>query len=317
MINFKVEVPKAEARIRPYLRETPLDYSLPLSEWGGSRAYVKLENLQHTGSFKARGALNAMLSLGLEERAKGVVAASTGNHGAAVAFGLHRLGMKGIIFVPENASPTKLDAIRRYGAEVRLFGNDGLVTEVHARRYAEHRGMTYLSPYNDPRVIAGQATIGAELYRQLPSVEVVFVALGGGGLISGIAGYLKAMSPGTLVVGCSPSQAPIMYASIQAGHVVEMESKPTLSDGTAGGLEPESVTFALCRALIDEHCLVREAEIREAMLLFMESHHMMIEGAAGVAIAAYLKMKERFRDKNVALIICGANISLDTLRSIL
>jgi threonine dehydratase len=317
MIDVEKEVLRAEQRIRPHIRTTPLDYSFYFSQIGDCNLFFKLENLQHTGSFKARGAINKLLSLTPEQQAKGIVTASTGNHGAATAFGLHKLKANGLIFVPENASPTKVKAIRELGAEMRMYGLDGGVTEIYARDYAEKNGLVYISPYNDPQVVGGQGTIGIELTRQLDQIDVVLVALGGGGLISGIAGYLKSMSDKVTIIGCSPKNSAVMYESVKANEILDLESKPTLSDGTAGGVEPGAITFDLCRTLIDDYVLVSEDEIEEAMRLFMENQHMMIEGAAGVAIAAYLKMKDQFKGKNVVVVICGANISLKTLATIL
>jgi threonine dehydratase len=185
----------AEKRIRRYVVETPVERSPALSELTGAQIYVKLENLQHTGSFKVRGALNKLLSLGEEERVAGVVAASTGNHGAAVAYGLAALAIPGIIFVPETASEAKVANIRRLGADLRFHGIDGGDTEIFARAYAGTHGMTYISPYNDWDVVAGQGTIGIEIARQVPSVNAIVASLGGGGMIGGVAGYIKALRP--------------------------------------------------------------------------------------------------------------------------
>jgi threonine dehydratase len=185
------EVLQAEGRIRPYIRETILEYSTYLSQVGGANVYCKLENLQYTGSFKARGAMNKLLSLNPGELARGVVTASTGNHGLAMARSMRELNATGIVFVTENASPSKVQAIERLGAEVRYYGKDCLETEVYARRYAAQNRMTYVPPYNDPQVIGGQGTVGVELERQLDEIDGVFVSLGGGGLISGVASYLK------------------------------------------------------------------------------------------------------------------------------
>lgn len=311
------DVLQAERVIRSYVRETPLEYSLHLSTVLQCQVYLKLENMQHTGSFKVRGAMNKLLSLSAQQRARGIVAASSGNHGIAVAFGVHQLGFRGIIFVPEGASTTKKEAIAAYGAEVRVYGKDCVLTEEYARAYAAQHGMTYISPYNDAAVIAGQGTIGIELHRQLEQIDAVFVALGGGGLLSGIAGYLKAVLPDLTVVGCSPRHSPVMFESIQAGRIVEVESAPTLSDGTAGGIEPDALTFPLCQQLIDTHILVSEEEIRQAMLLIMQVHHQLIEGAAGVPVAALCQQQERFRGQRVVLVLCGANVGLDVLRIVL
>jgi threonine dehydratase len=316
-MNLQTEVIQAEQRIRPYIRETPLDHSPALSEIGQSNVYLKLENLQHTGSFKLRGAMNKLLGLSPEQRAQGIVTASSGNHGAAVAYGLQRLGLPGQIFVPENAARVKVDMIRRFGARVHHYGNDSGLTELYAREYAGQHGLVYISPYNDEQIIAGQSTIGLELARQLEHIDAIFVTVGGGGLISGIAGYLKAVQPGIRVIGCLPENSPVMAESIKAGRIIEMESLPTLSDGSAGGIEPGAITFELCQKLVDDYVLVSEAEIKAAMRLIIETQHMLVEGAAGVAVAGYLKTQEAFQTKNVVIVLCGANISLDTLKSIL
>lgn len=311
------EVLQAERRIRPYIRETPLEYSQPLSAMSDSRVFLKLENLQHTGSFKVRGAMNTLLSLKPEQRARGVITASSGNHGIAVAFGLHELAMQGTIFVPEDASSAKVEAIRRYGADVRFWGSDCVQTEEYARGYAEQHGMIYISPYNDPRVIGGQGTIGVELGRQMGQIDAVLAALGGGGMITGIATYLKELAQETTIIGCSPTNSPVMAQSIRAGRIIDMPSLPTLSDGTAGGVEPGAITFPLCQQLVDDYPLVSEEEIGRAMRLFIETHHMLIEGAAGVALAAFLQARGRFQGKTVVIVLCGANISPEVLKSIL
>ena len=203
------------------------------------------------------------------------------------------------------------------GAEVRYFGQDCVEAESHARQYASENQMTYISPYNDLQVAAGQGTIGVELSRQLEKIDAVFVSLGGGGLISGIAGYLKSINPEVQVIGCSLENSQVMIQSVKAGKILDLLSLPTLSDGTAGGLEAGAITFELCQALVDDYMTVTEDEIKESLQLFMQTHHMMIEGAAGVAIASFLKMKEQYKGKNAVIIICGANISLETLRSVL
>jgi threonine dehydratase len=316
-VDVRKEVLLAERRIRSHIRETFLDRSAYLSGLGAADVYCKLENLQHTGSFKVRGALNKVLSLNDEESGRGVVAASTGNHGAAVAFALRKLHASGMIFVPEDAVQSKVDAIRELGAEVRTFGRDPAETEVHARQYAIDNDLAYVSPYNDPQVLGGQGTIGVELERQLAGANVVFVSVGGGGLISGIAGYLKSARSGVEIIGCSPENSQVMIQSVRAGKILDLPSLPTLSDGTAGGVEPGAITFDLCRELVDEYVTVTEDEIADALRSYVRAHHMLIEGAAAVAIASYIKMRDRFAGKSVVIVICGANISLDALKEIL
>jgi threonine dehydratase len=307
----------AANRIAPYVRETPLDYSPYFSELTGANVYLKLENLQYTGSFKLRGAFNKLLSLSEEDRESGGVAASSGNHGAAIAHAMNKLGVAGPIFVPEQTSPTKVDAIKRAGGDVRYFGTDGLDTEMHAREYAEQNDMVYLSPYNDPDVIAGQGTCGVEIARQLSDVDAVFIAVGGGGLISGVGAFLKSVNPSLSVIACQPAASAVMTESVKAGKIVDMPSDPTLSDGTAGGIETDAITFDICREITDEFVLVSEEQIAAAMRGFMDSHHMLAEGAAGVAIAGLLQSGDKYKGKNVVVIICGGNISRETLKKVI
>jgi threonine dehydratase len=317
MTDIAREVALAEGRIRPYVRETPLEPSLALAGTSGAQVFLKCENLQHTGSFKVRGALNKVLSLSSADVARGVVTASTGNHGAAVAYALRQIGASGTVFVPNGASPTKLGAIERLGGRIRVHGQDSSDTEVFARAHAEQTGATYISPYNDVQVAAGQGTIGVELLRQLDSFDAVFVSVGGGGLIGGVAAHLKAAHPGARIIGCSPENSQVMIQSVKAGRLLDIPSLPTLSDGTAGGVEAGSITFPLVRDFVDEFSTVTEDEIARAMCTLMESHHMMIEGAAAVAIAAFEKQKAAWAGARVVVVLCGANISLATLKAVL
>ncbi len=316
-MNLRADVEAAELRVRPHIRETPVEPSRRLGELTGARVHLKLENLQTTGSFKLRGAMNKLLSLDPRERERGVVTASSGNHGAAVSFGLKALACRGIVFVPENASPAKVANIRAYGAEVRTHATDSGITEVFARRYAGENGLAYVSPYNDPAVVAGQGTLGFELSRQVDRIDTLYVALGGGGLISGIGGYLKAIGRSVEIVACSPENSAVMHHSIAAGRILEMESKPTLSDGTAGAVEQGAITLDLCRRYVDRSLLVSEDEIRDAMRLVIDHHHTLIEGAAGVAVAGAIKDRGRRPDGDVVIILCGANIARERLKEVL
>ncbi len=237
-MDIAKEVIAAEIRIRPYIRKTILEYSPYYSRLTEGNVHFKLENLQHTGSFKLRGAMNKMLSLSPTQRDRGVVTASTGNHGAAVAYGLGKLGGRAIVFVPQNASHVKIQVIEGLGAEVHHFGDDTADTEAHARKFAEQKGLAYISPYNDIQIIGGQGSIAVELVNELNRIDIVFVALGGGGLISGIAGYLKSNQPAVEIIGCSPQNSQVMIQSVDAGQILDLPSLPTISDGTAGGIDP-------------------------------------------------------------------------------
>ena len=306
----------AAQRIRDFVLVTPLLRSIEFSTALGASVYFKLENRQTTGSFKLRGATNRLLTLVEERRLKGCVAASSGNHGAAVACAAHQLGVSSVIFVPEQTSAAKVDAIRHYGGDVRFFGTDGLDTEQHARLFADRNRLSYLSPYNDNQVIAGQGTCGIEIVEQLPDVDVAFVAVGGGGLVAGVGSVLKEHNPDIRIIGCQPLASPVMARSIAAGHIIEMHSEATLSDGTAGGIETDAITFPLNQSVVDEFVLVAEEQIAAAMRRYMDNEGDIIEGAAGVAIAAMMQLQASIRGQNVVVIICGGNISKKKLEQV-
>ena len=306
----------AAARIAGRIEHTPLRFAAALSEEAGTPTWCKLENRQVTGSFKLRGATNRLLTLSDEQRARGCVAASSGNHGAALACAAQQLGVQVTIFVPEKTSPVKIEKITGYGGDVRYFGADGLDAEVHARKFADHGGLFYLSPYNDAEVIAGQGSMGIEIIDDLPDVEAVFIAVGGGGLISGVGSVLKAYNPDIRVYGCQPQASPVMARSIGAGRILDIPSEPTLSDGTTGGIEEDSITFPLNQAIVDDWVLVDEEQIVAAMRDFMAMEGDVIEGAAGVAVAGLLARRSEVAGRTVAVIICGGNVSDDVLRNI-
>ena len=300
-------------RIADFVTRTPLIRSAGFSRELSAEVYFKLENRQRTGSFKIRGATNRLLTLSEEQRARGCVAASSGNHGAAVACAMQQLGVTGIIFVPEHTSPAKVEKIRSYGGTVEFFGNDGLDTEQHAREYARQHGMFYLSPYNDEEVIAGQGTCGDEIIEDLPNVDIVFVAVGGGGLVAGVGSVLKSHKTESRIVGCQPAASAVMMRSVEAGEILVLPSEPTLSDGTAGGIEPDAITFALNQAVVDDWVEVDEAQIASAMRRCMDSEGEVVEGAAGVAIAGMLERAADVAGKKVVVIICGGNVSDEVL----
>jgi len=309
---------QASERLRPHVRETPVEASTVLARrCGAASVHLKCENLQHTGSFKFRGALNRLLLMSPEARARGVVAASTGNHGMAVARAAQILDHPALVFHPTDAQETKLAGIRQLGAETRAHGHDCVVCELAARDYVTEKELEYISPYNDLRVVAGQGTIAVELERQLEGVDAVFVSVGGGGLISGIGTWLRRWQPQARIYGCSPVNSAVMLESLAAGKLLDLESLPTLSDGTAGGVEAGSVTFELCQDVIDESVFVSEEQIADALRLVVSEHHMLIEGAAATAVAGYLKAGSALAGKRVAILLCGANIASPTLKALL
>ncbi len=282
-------VVEAEKRIRSSVTETPLEPGSELVPNLPVHLFFKLENLQETGSFKLRGATNKVLSLTPAQSADGVIAASNGNHGLGVAAAAKRVGVAAEVYVSSHVSPAKAKRIEQYGTRLQRAGNGPLDAELAARAAAEKSGKVFISPYNDLEVMAGQGTIAVELCRQLPRMDAVFVAVGGGGLIGGIGAHLKCAAPHTQIVGCWPETSRVLYESIKAGRIIDFPEEPTLSESTAGGLEPGSVTLDICRDVIDRTILVSEKEILQAMQLIRQTKGWLIEGAAAVAVAAFLK----------------------------
>lgn len=311
------EISDAHRRLRGKVLRTPYMHSRWLSEAVGGHVRLKLESEQHTGSFKARGALNKLLWL----REQGIealpVTASTGNHGQGFARALHLLDMEGKVFLPHGADASKAEAIASWGAELEYYADDPYETEVHTRQLAEKEGWVYVSPYNDLQVVAGQGTIAAEIYEQGPAPDTILATVGGGGLISGLACHARDRDPEVRIVGSQPENSPEMSASVRAGEYREVETRPTLSDGSAGGFERGSITFDYCREWVDEFILVPEEEIEEGIRAMISHHHKLVEGSAAVAVAALLREPDRFAGRTTAVVICGANIAADKLKKVL
>ncbi|MBV4491534.1 threonine/serine dehydratase [Pseudomonas oryzicola] len=301
----------AHVALRPAVSITPLTYSARLSAMTGCQVLLKCEHLQHTGSFKFRGASNKIRLLPAEQRSQGVIAASSGNHGQALALAGKGAGVPVTVYTSNGASAYKVQAMRALGAEVIGLPTDPLGAELEAARQAQLQGKPFVSPYNDPQVIAGQGTIGFELFEQAPDLDAVFVAVGGGGMISGIAAALRVLKPGTDIIGCWPANDPALQQSLKAGKIINVDATDTLSDGTAGGVEPGSITFPLCQALLTDTVLVSEEEIKAGMRDVASSERWIIEGAAAVAVAGMQKLAARYCGKRVAVILCGRNILLD------
>ena len=315
MINQNVIV--ASKKINKYIRRTPFERSAMISDLTGADVWLKMENQQHTGSFKFRGAINKMLSLSESERESGIYAASTGNHGAAVAYACQLLKVPCIIYVPENSSEAKLINMKNFGAEIVVHGKDCMDGELKAREVANSTGGIYLSPYNDLEVVAGQGTIGKEIESQCNGLDSIIVSVGGGGLISGVGGYLKSIWPDIEIIAASPENHAVMIKSLDAGEIIKISPVPTISDGTAGGVEDQSITFDMCKEFVDYRVLLTEQEIEKGIVHLIEKERVLVEGAAGTAIAALIKMKEHLEGKRVGVIICGRNISLEVLRKII
>ncbi|MEV6410032.1 threonine/serine dehydratase [Kribbella sp. NPDC051718] len=306
-------------KLRRHLPLTPLRSFGAFSDELGAQVLVKCEHEQRTGSFKARGSMAKILTLTDDQRERGVVTASTGNHGLGVGNALATLGGRGIVYLPENASPSKVAALRRYGLEIRAEGTDSGVLEPKARAYAAEHDLTYVPPYNDPDVVAGQGTVGVEILEQLAGekLDAIVVAVGGGGLVSGIAAVLKKHLPDVKVYGASPVRDAAMAVSVEAGEITLVDGQDTLSDGTAGSVEPGSITFDLCRRLVDDWILVSEDAISAALRMVIDTEHQLIEGSAAMAFAAARARRTELEGQRVAIVSCGGNISAGTLAAAL
>ena len=317
------DIAAAAERIGPYVRRTELNISEAWSERHGATIVIKAEHTQHTGSFKLRGALNKVLGLDGSVRRAGIIAASSGNHGIATAAAAKTAGVACTVYLPNNASSSKVAAIRRLGAEIVTVGSgDAAQAEAEARATAETGGAIYVSPYNDPDIVAGQGTIAVEITEDGPligleSIDAVVMSVGGGGLISGMATWLAERSPSTVVVGASPVNDQAMIASIKAGSIVEPSTRATFSDGTAGGIETDAITFDLCRSLVDVWMSVTEDELAAAVAALIDDHHQVVEGAAGVALAAAGRYGRQHPGATIVVVTCGANVSSSTLHQML
>lgn len=310
------EIERASRRIVDVVKNTRLLHSPFYSHLSGANVYFKCEHEQVTGSFKIRGATNRFLKLPDDQREL-VVAASTGNHGKAVAKVAKQFGANCRIFAPTNALPAKLDGIKMHGAQIVLSGDDCVQAEYSARQFALEQGAAYLSPYNDPDVVAGQGTIGLELCEQLGNIDAIFGAVGGGGMLGGIASMVRSKQPNCEIVACAPEKSCVMIRSLERGQLFDFPSEDTWSDGTAGGVEKDAITFELCQRMFQQTSLVTEAEIAGSFCQFHEAHQMLIEGSAAVPIASFLKMRENYQGKNVVIVLCGGNIGSGKLAEIL
>ncbi|MBP0616920.1 hydroxyectoine utilization dehydratase EutB [Jiella mangrovi] len=301
----------AADRIAGHVRRTPMANSASLSELCGAPVHLKLEHWQETGAFKLRGATNAVLSLSDEERARGVVAASTGNHGRALAHAAKKAGARCTVSMSKLVPQNKLDAIAALGAEIRIVGNSQDDAQIEVDRLAREDGMVPLPPFDHPDIIAGQGTIGLEIVKDLPDAETVLVPLSGGGLIAGVAAAIKAQAPGTRIVGISMARGAAMQASLAAGHPVEVKELPTLADSLGGGIGLDNrLTFQMVRDLVDEVVLLTEAEIAAGMRHAYFQEREILEGGAAVGIAALLAGKVEARGPIVAL-LSGRNVAMD------
>jgi threonine dehydratase len=320
MTDLIASILAANARIKAVdggARETPLDRSGKFSDRTGAEFLLKGEHLQRTGSFKMRGAMNKVLGLSEAERRAGILSASSGNHGAAIAQAARVCGVDITIYLPETVSPHKLANIRRLGARTVLVPGSALEPERKARAIAAAEGKTYVSPYADPDIIAGQGTIGLELAEQAEDLAAVYVSVGGGGLIGGIGAYLKARRPETEIVGCWPENQQAMLLCMERNEIYDTPESPSLADALAGPVEKGAITLPLCRQVIDRSVIVSEDDIAGAMRDMAAAENFIIEGATGVALAAALRTAGDYRGRNIAVILCGRNVAFETFRTVI
>jgi threonine dehydratase len=310
------QVLKARERIGQLTRVTALRYSKSLSELTGASVFLKLENEQVSGSFKVRGALNKLMTLTREQISRGVITASTGNHGLGVAFAAGQLGIKAQVVFPTEASPDKYQKMTDAGVEV-IQEVDYTEIESYARELARDQDLTYVSPYNDSEIVAGAGTVGLEILEQLDHINGVIVPIGGGGLISGIATAIKARSPDTQIIGVQSEVSPEVYESWRAGHWIEAAESDSLAQGLMGGVEADSITLDIIQKFVDSIVLVRESSILEAIRLLYERESLIIEGAGAASVAALLEIGHKFSGKSVVAIISGGNISEDNVKALI
>jgi threonine dehydratase len=310
------DIVAARERIRSGIRQTPAPYSEDLSRESRNELYLKLENLQVTGSFKERGALNRLLTLTAEERARGIIAASAGNHAQGVAYHGSRLGIRSVICMPEFTPFVKISAVRGYGAEVILHGGVFEEALAEAQRRCARERLVFVHPFNDEAVIAGQGTIGLELLEQIPRLEAVVAPVGGGGLIGGIACAVKEARPEVRVIGVQSSALPSMRAALTAGKPVTVDPSPTIADGIAVRIAGDK-TFELVRKYVDEVVTVDDEEIARAILRLLERQKTLAEGAGAAGVAALLHKEISLRGKKTAVVISGGNIDVMLLSHII
>ncbi|WP_192255866.1 hydroxyectoine utilization dehydratase EutB [Mesorhizobium caraganae] len=311
------DIHAARERIANKVVRTPTVLSHSLSGRFGVPVHLKLEHRQTTGSFKLRGASNAVASLSAEEKARGVVASSTGNHGRALALAAKLEGMHAVICMSRLVPRNKLDEIRRLGADVRIVGNSQDEAQQEVERLVAQEGLVMLPPFDHPAIIAGQGTLGLEIIEQVPDAALVLAQLSGGGLASGIAAAVKGVSPDTKVIGVSMARGAAMKASLDAGRPVEVEELPTLADSLGGGIGLDNrLTFAMCRDLLDDVVLLSEDEIAAGIRHAYEQEREIVEGAGAVGIAALLAGKVRVNGP-VVVLLSGRNIDMNTHRKII
>lgn len=317
MYTFSLDsIKNAYINIKEYIRKTPLIHSTYFSELCHNNVYLKLENLQLTSAFKIRGALNRMIQLSSEEKAKGIITASSGNHAQGIALAAKYLGIPAKIVVPINISETKLNKIKQFDVTIIQEGDFDEI-ETKARTLSAKENTIYISPYNDINIIAGQATIALEIYEELKNVDIIIVPIGGGGLISGIAFTAKALNPNIKIIGVQTQGASTMYESWRAGKIVHIQEFNTIAEGLLGGLESNAITFEIIQKYVDEIVLVDEESVKKAINLLWKLEGQLVEGAGATVVAYILEKTKKLKNKNVVAVISGGNINNSLFKEIL
>lgn len=307
---------KARKRIASIVKKSPLVYSPELSRTLGTSVHLKLENLNVSGSFKIRGATNKILSLTPEEQKRGITTFSTGNFGLSVGYLAKQLGIKARICISKRVPKAKVDALKRIGAEIEVYGESQDDAQQRSYQLARERGLTVIHPFDDPYVIAGQGTIGLELLDDLPEVDTVIGGLSGGGLHSGLGVALKATDSAIQIIGVSTVMGATMYESIKEGRPVIIEEKDTLADSLLGGIGLNNrYTFDMVQQFVDQFVLVNEEEIADGIACMLDKHHMLIEGAAAAGIGAILNNKIQL-GKQVVIVISGSSVNTSVVMDI-
>jgi len=314
-VTFEM-IEEARKNLKGVIRETDLLYAEHLSAKTGVSVYGKMENLQRSGSFKIRGAYNKMLHLTDEEKACGVVASSAGNHAQGVAISATKLGIKSTIVMPKNAPFAKISATKNHGAEVILEGNIYDEAYAKARLIQQETGATFVHPFNDPYVIAGQGTIALEMLEAQPDLEAIFVPIGGGGIAAGIGLAAKTIKPDIKIIGVQSENAPSMYEAIKNNKIETVPVKRTVADGIAVA-RPGDLTFPMIQEYIDEVVTVSEAQLAEAFLFLLENCNLVCEGAGVVSVAALIADAERFKGVKVGVVLSGGNIDINLIESVI
>jgi threonine dehydratase len=311
------DIIKAQQKIAPYLNQMPLVFSESLSEQSGAQVWLKLELCQPTGSFKVRGALHKILTMGEEARNGGLVTASAGNHGLGLAFAAKALGLRNVtIFVPETAPAPKVAKLQRFPIDLQQRGQTYQETHHAAEDFARQNGATYISAYDDPQVIAGSGTCGLEIITKLPNVDSVIVPTGGGGLMAGTAVAIKGISKGSHIIAVQPQASPAAKLSFEQNLPLDpFDHAPTIADGLAGGFGAHP--FYIARTLIDDILLASEAELRQAVFTLVDQHQLVVEPSGAIAICPILNQPQQFAGQTVVCILTGANISTGLLADIL